>query len=74
MNLVPPLPFSQSNLKTKTDRNQGAAAASIEIEAQQMGNKDRVLYLAPPFPPGLHWSPGQFGGVQVESRYNLFCW
>jgi WD40 repeat protein len=33
-----------------------------------------VLYLAPPFPGGLHQSPGRFSGVQVDSRYNLFGW
>ena len=43
MNLLPPLPFSQSDLKTKTDRNQGAAAASVEIEARQVGNKDKSI-------------------------------
>lgn len=43
MNLLPPLPFSQSGPKTKTDRNQGEAAASIEIEAQQVGNKEKSI-------------------------------
>ena len=33
-----------------------------------------VLYLAPPIPGGLWQSPGQFGGLQVDSRYNLFWW
>ena len=53
---------------------------SIEITTHQVDylgpseSNDRGLYLAPHILGGLHWSPGQFGGVQVESRYNLFWW
>jgi hypothetical protein len=36
-----PSPFSQSNPEAKNVRNKGAAAASVEIEAQQVGNKDK---------------------------------
>ena len=48
----------------------GPTMRSFTCQEEQV----RVLYLAPPISGGLHWTPGQFGGLQVDSRYNLFWW
>ena len=56
-----------------SDQDPRFTAKSFQELLKLLGVK-WVLYLAPPISGGLHWTPGQFGGLQVDSRYNLFWW
>jgi len=39
--------------------------------SSQLALYHRILYLAPPIPGGLHWSPGEQCGLQVDSTWNV---